>query len=164
MLKVAPSLPTHDSASIGVMVEYLSLPTRISSPKNTLFFFAGQLPGLTGQCNLNGFIHVSLYIAWTRRQKTHPHTVRPIVKVHANGRCPWAVAVDVGHRAFVIALTTANDADVSALLEVCVGHGLRVSALPDEPHAIPRHADAVADGKVTQSDPEKVSSIGDRRI
>jgi hypothetical protein len=37
MLKVAPSLPTHDSASIGVMVEYLSLPTRISSPKNTHF-------------------------------------------------------------------------------------------------------------------------------
>eukprot|EP01047_Picozoa_sp_COSAG01_P024101 COSAG01_NODE_1479_length_10161_cov_138.934109_5_plen_45_part_00 len=37
MLKVAPSLPTHDFASIGVMVEYLSLPTRISSPKNTLF-------------------------------------------------------------------------------------------------------------------------------
>jgi hypothetical protein len=37
MLNVAPSLPTHDSASIGVMFEYLSLPTRISSPKNTLF-------------------------------------------------------------------------------------------------------------------------------
>jgi hypothetical protein len=31
MLNVALSLPAHDSASIGVMVESLSFPTRISS-------------------------------------------------------------------------------------------------------------------------------------
>eukprot|EP01047_Picozoa_sp_COSAG01_P126784 COSAG01_NODE_55974_length_321_cov_1.319820_2_plen_33_part_01 len=33
MFKVAPLLPAHDSTSIGVMVESLSSPSRISSPK-----------------------------------------------------------------------------------------------------------------------------------
>jgi hypothetical protein len=100
--------------------------------------------------NLNSFILVSLHIVRARRQEAHPHAVCPIVKVNSNGGCPRAVAVDVGHRAFVPSLPITNDADVGALLEVGVSlhsrqrytysrgtrtrHGLCIAALTDEPH------------------------------
>jgi hypothetical protein len=84
--------------------------------------------------NLNSFILVSLHIVRARRQEAHPHAVCPIVKVNSNGGCPRAVAVDVGHRAFVPSLPITNDADVGALLEVGVRHGLCIAALTDEPH------------------------------
>jgi hypothetical protein len=43
MLKVAPSLPAHDSTSIGVMLSISLFPTRISCPKNILFLLAQNL-------------------------------------------------------------------------------------------------------------------------
>jgi hypothetical protein len=55
MLQVVPSVPTPDSASIGVMFEYLSLPTWISSPKNTLFLLGNCRDRLGNEpCNTWG--------------------------------------------------------------------------------------------------------------